>query len=149
MEPNKPLGYLLGRSLRILKILLITELKKQEIDLTFEQFAILNMLNSDCDLIQRDLANLLQKDKSIIVRQIDVLIDSQYVVRIVNKGDKRKKNLALTSKGIGILNQAGALASDISKRLLSGVTDAELEVFQNVLSKIQENGRAEEELFKC
>jgi len=32
--------------------------------------------------------------------------------------------------------------------LLSGVTNAELEVFQKVLSKIQENGDADEELFK-
>jgi len=148
MELNQPLGYLLGRSMRIFKILLLTELKKQEIDLSFEQFAILNMLNSDCGLIQQDLANFLQKDKSIIVRQIDTLIDNQLVVRIVNKGDKRKKNLVLTPKGTNILSQARSLASGISKRLLSGVTNAELEVFQKVLSKIQENGDADEELFK-
>lgn len=148
MEVDKPLGYLLGRSLRIFKILLVTELKKQEIYLSFEQFAILNMLNSDCGLIQQDLANLLQKDKSIIVRQIDALIDSQLVVRVLNKGDKRKKNLTLTPKGTNILSQARALASGISKRLLSGVTNAELEVFHGVLSKIQENGGTDEELLK-
>ncbi|MCX6239945.1 MAG: MarR family winged helix-turn-helix transcriptional regulator [Bacteroidia bacterium] len=149
MESGKPLGYMLDRSLRVFKNQLVSEFRRKENELTYEQFVILHLLNSDCDLIQRDLANKLQKDKSIIVRQINSLIDNQFVVRITNKEDKRIKNLILTKKGFEKLNQMKEIASELSKKLLTGVTETDLEIFRNVLAKIQENGGAEEELCNC
>jgi len=149
MESSKPLGYMLGRSLRVFKSQLVSEFKGKDIELTYEQFVILHLLNSNCDLIQRDLANQLQKDKSIIVRQINCLLENQYVIRLTNKEDKRIKNLILTKKGFEILNQMKEIASEVSRKLLTGVTPNDFEIFQNVLQKIQENGGAEEELFNC
>lgn len=149
MESGKPLGYLLGRSLRVFRNQLVSEFKEKEIELTFDQFVILHLLNSNCDLIQRDLASQLQKDKSIIVRQINCLLDNQYVVRLTNKEDKRIKNLILTKKGFEILNQMKEIASELSKKLLTDVSPNDFEIFQKVLLKIQENGGVEEEHFNC
>ena|ERR1035437_2602544 len=149
MESGKPLGYMLGRSLRVFKNQLISEFRKKGIELTFEQFVILHLLNSNTDLIQRDLASHLQKDKSIIVRHINCLLDNQYIVRIENKDDKRIKNLILTTKGSEILNQMKGIASEISSKLLSGVTQPDFEIFRNVLKKIQENGGVDEQFNNC
>lgn len=134
---------MLGRSLRVFKNQLIFEFKEKKIELSFEQFVILHLLNADCNLIQQDLANHLQKDKSIIVRQIHYLLENQYVVRLTNKADKRKRNLILTKNGLELLNQMKEIALEISKKLLIGVSEKELEIFRNVLMKIQENGGAE------
>ena len=149
MESGKPLGYMLGRSLRVFKNRLISEFRKKEIELTFEQFVILHLLSSNTDLIQRDLASHLQKDKSIIVRQINCLLENKFVVRTKNKDDKRVKNLILTTKGIEILNQMKEIATEVSKNMLTGVPPNDLEIFQNVLKKIQENGGVEEQLSYC
>jgi len=149
MELNKPLGYLLSQSLRVFRNQLAFEFKEKKIELTFDQFVILHLLNVDCDLIQQDLANQLQKDKSIIVRQINCLLENQFVVRLTNKEDKRKKNLILTKKGFDILNQMKEIATELSKKLLTDVNPGDFEIFQKVLLKIQENGGAEEELFNC
>jgi len=149
MELNKPLGYILSQSLRIFRNQLALEFKEKGIELSFDQFVMLHILNSDCDCIQQDLANQLQKDKSIIVRQINCLLENQFVVRLINKEDKRKKNLILTKKGFEILNQMKEIASELSTKLLTGVSDNELEIFRNVLMKIQKNGGAEEEFFDC
>jgi DNA-binding MarR family transcriptional regulator len=146
LELSKPLGYMLGRSLRVFKNQLISEFRERKIDLSFEQFIILHILNSNCKLIQQDLANYLQKDKSIIVRQIDFLLDNQLVVRLTNQSDKRKRNLILTENGIEILNQMKKIALEVSDKLLSGVSENELETFRNVLMKIQENGKVEDRL---
>lgn len=149
MELNKPLGYILSQSLRVFRNQLALEFKEKGIELSFDQFVILHILNSDCDCIQQDLANQLQKDKSIIVRQINCLLENQFVVRLINKEDKRKKNLILTKKGFEILNQMKEIASELSTKLLTGVSENELETFRNVLMKIQKNGGAEEEFFNC
>ena len=149
MESSKVLGYMLGQSLRVFKNQMVSEFKELEIELTIEQFVILSLLNSNCDLIQRDLASQLQKDKSIIVRQINCLLENQYVVRLTNKDDKRVKNLILTKKGFEKLNQMKEIASEVSRKLLTGISENELEIFQNVLLKIQENGGVEEDIFNC
>ena len=144
MGLRKPLGYMLGRTHRVYKNLVINEFKKQEIELSFEQFVMMQMLNSDCTLIQQDVANQLQKDKSIIVRQINVLLELHYIVRQTNNEDKRKKNLILTSSGIDVLNRMKGMASEVTDRLISGATQIELDTFQQVLMKIQENGGTQE-----
>lgn len=149
MESNKPLGYLLGRSHHVFKNQMFIEFKEKEIDVTFEQFIILHLLNSNCDLILRDLAIHLQKDKSIIVRQINCLLENQYVVRLTNKNDKRIKDLILTKKGFDILSRVKIIADEVSEKLLTGITDTDLEIFRNVLRKIHENGGVEEEFINC
>ena len=140
MGLSKPLGYMLGRSHRVYKNLIATEFKKQELELSYEQFVMMQMMNSDCTLIQQDVANQLQKDKSIIVRQINVLLELEYIVRQTNHEDKRKKNLMLTSSGKEILSRMKIIASEVTDKLLSGATQKELDFFQQVLIKIQENG---------
>ncbi|MDD2307259.1 MAG: MarR family transcriptional regulator [Prolixibacteraceae bacterium] len=144
METNRQLGYFLNKTLRIFKSQINTEFRKQGIELTFEQFVVLRMLDSNCNMIQQDLAHVLQKDKSIIVRQMNGLLDEKYVDRLTNTNDKRKKNLTLTSKGIEILEQLKLISNDLSDRLLAGVTESEYETFKKVMLKIQENGVVEE-----
>jgi DNA-binding MarR family transcriptional regulator len=148
MEELKPLGYLLGRSLRVFKGLVAEEVKSMDFELSLEQYVILYMINSSCDLIQQDLANHLQKDKSLIVRQIDGLIEKQYLVRLTNKEDKRKKNLILTPAGLKMMNQMTELVMMVSRKLLSGVSDSDYATFRSVLNKIQENGGSVEDFLK-
>jgi len=145
MEELKSLGYLLGRSLRVFKGRVAEEVKNMDFELSLEQYVILYMINSSCDLIQQDLANHLQKDKSLIVRQIDGLIEKQYLVRLTNKEDKRKKNLILTPKGLEKMNRMNELVMVVSRKLLSGVSDSDYATFRSVLNKIQENGGSVEE----
>jgi len=148
MEELKPLGYLLGRSLRVFKGQVAEEVKSMDFELSLEQYVILYMINSSCDLIQQDLANHLQKDKSLIVRQIDGLIEKQYLVRLTNKEDKRKKNLILTPAGLKMMNQMTELVMMVSRKLLSGVSDSDYATFRSVLNKIQENGGSVEDFLK-
>ncbi len=146
MGSEIPLGYMLNRSRRVFKNQMASELREKKIDLSFEQYVILKLLHFNTNLIQQDLADRLQKDKSIIVRHINCLLEHNYVVRVTNQADQRKKNLTLTSDGVAILNQMKVIAADVTNKLLVGVSETELQIFQDVLLKIQENGDAEEYL---
>lgn len=149
MELNKPLGYFLAKSHRIFKIAMVSRFREREVELTFDQFVILQILNSNSGIIQQDLANYMQKDKSIIVRQIDGLLEKEFVIRHTNNEDKRKKNLILTEKGLVALNQMQQIGSEVTNKLLSGVSETEFEIFRNVLNRIQENGDPGEESVIC
>ncbi len=149
MESGKSLGYLLGQSHRVYKNLLIETCRNHGIELTYEQFVILQKLNSNCDIIQQDLAEHLQKDKSIIVRQINGLLEKELVTRHTNLDDKRKKNLDLTSKGQLLLDDLKEITLEITGRLLSGVSESDIVILRNILAKIQENGATAENSGNC
>lgn len=140
MKSGKTLGFFLAHGLRIFKFRMISRFREQDIELTFDQFVIMQMLKSNSNLIQQDLANRLQRDKSIIVRQVNCLLAKELITRHPGSDDKRKKNLILTKKGQAVLNQMQKIGSEVSENLLSGVTKDDLETFLLVLEKIQENG---------
>ena len=142
MESGKTLGYFLAKGLRIYKIGMISRFREEGIELTFDQFVIMQILNSDSEIIQQDLANRLQKDKSLIVRQVYCLLKKDMIERRPGSDDKRKKNLVLTKKGEAALNQMQRIGSEVSKNLLSGVNPDYFKSFLAVLEKIQENGDA-------
>jgi DNA-binding MarR family transcriptional regulator len=145
MGEIKPLGYILGLPLRVFLNQVAIEFRNREIELTFEQFIMLRMIDSNKELIQQDIANHLQKDKSLIVRQMNGLIEKKYVVRQTNREDKRKKNLILTPKGTEMMNQITELTFEVSNKLLAGVDENDNKAFRRVLNQIQENGGSSEE----
>jgi DNA-binding MarR family transcriptional regulator len=142
MEEAKSLGYMLGRTFRTFLNQVATELKKREIELTFEQFVMLRMIYSDGNVIQKDIARCLNKDKSLVVRQMDFLIERGFVVMIPNRDDKRKKNLMLTPKGHNMMEEIMSLNNEVSRKLLAGVDDSEYRIFLQVLNTILVNSGA-------
>lgn len=145
MDDVKPLGYLLGLPFRVFINQVAAEFRNREIELTFEQFVMLRLIHEDESIIQQDIANRLQKDKSLIVRQMNDLFILNLVVSQTNRQDKRKKNLALTPEGIETMNRLSDLVLDVSNKLLTGVDENDYLAFRRVLNKIQENGSSAEE----
>jgi len=149
MNTQKPLTYLLGQTMQMVKLCLIAAFKKHDIELSLEQFIILHQLSQNENITQQDLSNELQKDKSIILRQINTLLEKRYVVRLPDKEDKRKKNLILTQKGYDALTFSKTISQEISKELLQGITEEELQKFEIVLEKIQKNTGHQPQQCKC
>lgn len=145
MDEIKPLGYLLGLPFRVFINQVAVEFRNRKIELTFEQFVMLRLIHEDENIIQQDIANRLQKDKSIIVRQMNDLFEQNLVVSQTNRNDKRKKNLALTPTGIETMNRLSDLVLYVSNKLLSNVNENDYLAFRRVLNKIQENGKLGEE----
>lgn len=108
-------------------------------DLTIEQFILLNIINQEGEITQAGLSNILNKDKSGILRLTDELERKKLVVRIVDTADRRKKSLVLTKKGADTLNQVAEVEAGVIHQLMDGVTKEELAVFARVLDKIWRN----------
>jgi len=139
MNSEKPLTYLLGQTFTLMRMKLKESFKENYMDFSMEQYIMLNLINHKNDLTQQDLANHFQKDKSLILRQVNVMIKESYVERETGKDDKRKKILILTPRGREVLERLKAIAKKVSEELLEGVTDNEKNVFQAVIQKIQNN----------
>lgn len=110
-------------------------------ELSMEYFFLLNILFDKDNVIQNDLANLMHKDKSAILRQIDVLEKKKLVVRITDSDDRRKKLIVLTKDGMKTVEKLRKIEADIFNNLLKEVPQKDLQIFESVLdimkSKVQ------------
>ena len=141
---KKPLGYILGQTKRVYSNKLLARFKENNVELGLDLFIILFHIELNDEVTQQLLADSLQKDKSIVMRQINSLIDKEYVVRLWNKKDKRKKNLVLTKKGHEILATMKTLGISVSDELLSGVNKEDQNAFERVIEIILKNGSSGE-----
>jgi DNA-binding MarR family transcriptional regulator len=106
-------------------------------NVTIEQYFLLLLLDAHENVTQQDISTLLNKDKSAILRQTDELESKRLVVRIPDTDDKRKKILMLTKKGVEVLARLTAIETTVFESFLKDVSDSDLEVISNVLTKIK------------
>ncbi|WP_346858561.1 MarR family transcriptional regulator [uncultured Draconibacterium sp.] len=139
MDTKKPLTHLLGQTSKLIKLKLKESFMEHNLDLTVEQYIFLRLIANRDNLIQQELANHFQKDKSLILRQIETLLDKKLVARKTDEIDKRKKNLILTEKGKETVATLSSISKKVSNDLLTGITESEQKVFISVIEKIQQN----------
>ena len=82
-----------------LKLFMAAMLKANNIDLTPEQFLLVDLLWNQGDLSQQQLADRMQKDKNSITKLIDAIEQKGFVVREQNPADRRSNTIVLTEKG--------------------------------------------------
>jgi len=138
MIKTLPLTYLLAMTVRAHQLKMISLLKESKSELSPELNIILFLLSLG-KLTQQDLSNFLMKDKSFILKQIDILIKKDYVLRKTNEYDKRKKLIELTDKGSKTLNTFINTGDIIEEKMYSGIDQKTLNQFRITLNNIQKN----------
>lgn len=134
----KPLGLTLGPLLWTLTKALRILLKQEDIPYTFDQIIILRIVR-ECkeDVVQQDIADKLNKDKSVILRAIDSLENDGLIRRIVDPADRRRNILEITYQGNQLMNRFYDIEMKATQELLKDLTDDEINVFFNTISKIK------------
>lgn len=134
-----PIGFMIAETVRSIVKKLSHKLKESGSSLSIHQFAILHFLNTGHEVIQQDIAEMTGKDKSAILRQIDVLEKDKLVIRVPDAIDRRKKNLVVTKKGAELHKELMKIEDELTKELKDGITTDELKIFINVLMRIKMN----------
>lgn len=82
---------------------------------------------------------MLGKDKSALVSIIDSLTEKGYVYREVNPADRREHLLKVTPKASKAVPEIVAAFEAINKTVATDLSLAEIETFNRVLLKMEEN----------
>lgn len=112
------------------------------VNLTMEQFFVLNILDNEEGLILQDLAGIVDRDKSAVLRHINGLGEHHYVVRSKDPDDKRRKILLITKKGVKELEKARQVADQVNDELTDHIPAAKLDEYQKNIDKIYEKAIA-------
>ena len=110
--------------------------KANGINLTAEQFLVMDTLWNQGEMTQQTIAYIIQKDKNSVTQFIDNLEKKGLVTRSVAKEDRRVNNIVVTPEGMALKDSTKQLAIDTMNEALKGIPEADLQTFVGVLKKV-------------
>ncbi len=137
MEVNY--GFLIERTAKKIKQTLQKVFNELKVDITVDQWVILNELNQHGPLSQNELGNFSFKDAPTVTRIIDLLSKKDLVKRKMDKNDRRKYNVELTAKGNKMVNKLLPYIVEFRKMGWEGLTEKDIKKLQKILDKVFDN----------
>jgi DNA-binding MarR family transcriptional regulator len=135
----KRIGYFLERTTRIVKLSYLKAMKENGIDLTPEQWVILDNLYENNGQSQKDLANGSFKNAPTISRILDLLGQKGHIKRNTSTDDRRKFKIFLTKDGKNIVEQSQAIIKEMRERGWQDLSDEDYADFTRILNQIFKN----------
>lgn len=100
-------------------------------------FYLLN--NEDKTIYQKDIGENLKLKKSSITEHLDYLESVGVIERVADKKDKRKNSIRLSMAAKEKKKEIDDSLININNKMIDGISKSELEMFNNVLAKMEEN----------
>ncbi len=113
--------------------------KANGINLTAEQFLVMDALWNQGEMTQQNIAYIIQKDKNSVTQFIDNLEKKGLVVRSVDDSDRRVNNIKLSKTGMTMKENTKNVAIAAINDILEGIPEKDLKVFVEVLNKACNN----------
>ena len=115
------------------------KLQENGINITPEQFLVLDILWEIQSLSQQNIADIIQKDKNSVTKIIDSLEKKQMARRVMDQKDRRVNKIELTEKALALEEKVTKVAIDFMNDAIKGIDKQDLDNFVNVMRQIKEN----------
>lgn len=132
-------GFLIHDVSRLRRTLFDQRMKPMGI--TRSQWWVLTNLtrHEGAELTQSELAKLLEVGKVTVGGLIDRLEANGFVIRKQDPHDRRSRRISASPQGKRLIEEIQSIAMELDAASLEGVTEEELDVLVNVLSKMKRN----------
>ena len=114
-------------------------LEENNINMTPEQYLVMDILWDEQSLSQQRIADIIQKDKNSVTKFIDSLEKKNLVFRTVDANDRRINKIELTEEGRRLKEPTTQVAIKFMNDTIAGIDDSDLETFVRVLQQIKNN----------
>jgi MarR family transcriptional regulator, transcriptional regulator for hemolysin len=131
--------FLLDRTLRQLRSSLQQHFNERDIQLSVDQWIVLNEAENSGLISQKALADRVAKDPASVTRIVHGLEKNKLIVRVKNENDQRMALLKVTAQGKREVAKSLAAVQAYRKAALKGISKEELGPVKIVLDKLFEN----------
>jgi DNA-binding MarR family transcriptional regulator len=128
--------FLMDTTIKRARQLLDKAFENAYVDLTADQWVLLECLSRKEEMTQQELAECAEKDPSTVTRIIDILINKGYIRRYDSPLDRRSKLVTLTENGKSTHQKALVEAGHVRQAGFINLTAEEYRVLCEALRKI-------------
>lgn len=133
-------GFTLERTVKLMKLSFSRVLLNHpELDVTVDQWVVLQLLAQKGTMNQYEIADAAFKDAPTITRMIDLMEGKNLVIRESDTEDKRRFVIKLTEEGLKKYRFIKPIVHDFRDRAYAGLTASELQILDKTLKKIFDN----------
>ena len=139
---NKTLAPWIGKTFKMMKAFISENLKRENTEVTMQQWVVLKILHEDHDgIIQNDLAFITNRNKTTLTRLINSMEKKNLVARIPSREDSRKNRIFLTKKGKNLFIRIKPIVLSSIQQMQEGISQEEIAFFIQIMTKLQDNFR--------
>lgn len=138
-EEIKIFGTLIARTSRVIRLSFIQAFRNNELDITPEQWVILDKLYEHNGLSQTDLASDSFKNAPTVSRIIDLLCEKKLTERQRFKNDRRRYKIFLTEEGKALVEKALPVVADLRNQGWSDLSEADYATFKRIMNQMFNN----------
>jgi DNA-binding MarR family transcriptional regulator len=133
------LGFVVGRTFHIMRRTFTTTVENAGVQITPEEWVLLNRLWSQDGQRQTELAESTIKDRTTVTRLLDGMVKKGLVRRETDPDDRRAVLAWLTDEGKGLKRRLLPVMEKLLKEATAGISEKELEITRETLSRFQTN----------
>lgn len=115
------------------------KLQENGINITPEQYLVMDILWEKSSISQQNIADIIQKDKNSVTKIIDSLEKKNLVIRVVDKNDRRINKIELTDEGFALEKITTEVAINFMNDVVKNIDTKDLDTFVNVMRQIKNN----------
>jgi MarR family transcriptional regulator, temperature-dependent positive regulator of motility len=128
-------GHLIRRLHQLSTQIFMRRVQESGHNLTPVQFAALDALRHRPGIDQAGLADMIAKDRATTGAVVDRLRQKGWIERVVNRRDKRARELTLTAEGDAVLDAVAPVVVQLQREALPGLDDQEYRLFVDLAAK--------------
>lgn len=136
---QQKIGLVLSGLGNLSKIFAVQTFAAKKLKITPEQFTVLAVLYENDGLYQRQLSAMTLKDRPNISRIVTILENMGYLTKLQEAKGRKVLKLSVTEEGKRIYEEILPIILSIWEETIDGITDSELENFNNVQLKLRKN----------
>jgi len=119
------------------------KLQENGINITPEQYLVLDILWDKQPLSQQNIADIIQKDKNSVTKIIDSLEKKNLVKRSMDKKDRRINQIELTEEADALKKTTTQVAIEFMNGAIKGIKEQDLDTFVDVMRQLKNNLESE------
>jgi len=136
---NESVNYLTYILHRMMSDKLQSKFYKAKIDTPTNQWLTLVYLHDNNMQNQQILSDALSMNKTAVTRLINEMEDNNYVVRRIQREDRRNNILEITKEGEKAYSNRSKFALDVNELTCEGIPEEDMEVFYRTIHKMIDN----------
>lgn len=136
---NTVLFYTIEKAIKTYRQYAQKQLKEYGLKITLDQWLVVKSIIDNPEITQQEIAEKVFKDNASVTRIIELLVKAKYLKRTVNKVDKRRSNLTVTTEGEKVFEEVYRIVLNNRATALNNVNLKDLEITSKVLKEIINN----------